>query len=205
MRVSIGEVAQERVVPVRAGAVVGAAAGADPLFGGEHRDRVLHEVHVEGAVIGDMGRSGLVLGTLLGGDEDDAVRAAGAVDGGRGRILEDGHRLDVLRGQGADFTAGDAVDHHERAVAGIEGGRAADLVVGAGVRVGALARDHVQAGHLTREHRHRVVGGAAEEVLAVHLDDGRGNLLLGQGAVADDHDFVQELGVLEEDHLGRNL
>ena len=205
MRVSIGEVAQERVVPVRAGAVIGTAAGTDPLFRGQDRDRILDEVHVERAVIGDMGRTGLILGALLRGDEDDAVRAGRTVDGGGSRILQDGHGLDVLRGQGADVAARDAVDHHERAVAGLQGGGAADLVVGTGVRVGTLARDDVQAGHLTGEHRHRVVGGAAEEVLAVHLDDGRGNLLLGQSTVTDDDHFVQEFRVLFEEDPGRDL
>ena len=205
MRVSIGEVAQERVVPVRTGAVVGAAAGTDPLFRSQDGDRGLHEVRVECAVIGDMGRTGLVLGALLGGHEDDAVRAGRTVDGSGSRILQDGHGLDVLRGEGADVAARHAVDHHERAVAGLQGGGAADLIVGTGVRVGSLAGHDVQAGHLTGEHRHRIVGGAAEEVLAVHLDDGRGNLLLGQGTVADDHDFVEEFGVLEEDDLGRYL
>ena len=203
--VAIGEVAQEGVVPVRTGAVVGTAAGADPLFRRQDLDRSLHEVHVERAVIGDMGRAGLILGALLGGHEDDTVRTGRTVDGSGSRVLQDGHGLDVLRGQGADVAARDAVDHHERAVAGLQGGGAADLVVGTGVRVGALARHDVQAGDLTGEHRHRVVGGAAEEVLAVHLDDGRGNLLLGEGTVADDHDFVEELGVLEEENPGRNL
>ncbi len=203
--VAIGEVSQEGMVPVRAGAIVSAAAGTHPLVGGQDRNGILDEVYVERAVIGDMGRTGLVLGTLLGGHEDDTVRTGRTIDGGGSRILQDGHGLDVLRGQGADVAARDTVDHHERTVAGLQGGGAADLVVGTGVRVGALARHDVQARDLTGEHRHRVVGRAAEEVLAVHLDDGSGNLLLGEGTVTDDHDFVEEFGVLEEDYLGRNL
>ncbi len=152
-----------------------------------------------------MGRTGFVLRALLRGHEDDAVRTGRTVDGGGSRILQDGHGLDVLRGQGADFAARDAVDDHERTVAGLQGGGAADLVVGTGVRVGALARDDVQAGDLTGEHRHGVVRGTAEEVLAVHLDDGRRDLLLGEGTVADDDHLVQELRILGKEDAGRDL
>ena len=133
--------------------------------------------------------AGFILGALSGGDENHTVSTAGTVDGGRCGILQDGHGLDVLGRQAAEFTAGNAVDHHQRSVAGVQGSGATDLKVRAGVRVGTLAGNDVETGHFTREHGHGVVGGAPEEIFAVDLYDGGRQFLLGQGAVAN-HDYV---------------
>ena len=100
--------------------------------------RVLRRHHEE---VGDLGRvvaAGLVVGrgrgtgdgeiavvrhlgllvvlAALGGDQDDAERAAGAVDGGRSGVLENRDRLDVVRvdAVGIGFHA---VDQDQRAAA----------------------------------------------------------------------------------------
>ena len=94
--------------------------------------------------------------SFLGGDDDDAVGCTRTVDGSRRGILEDGHRLDVLRvnhrqGVGSAGVAlvghGHAVDHDKRVVGGGKRGAAADADVGVACGVTSVGRyRHTRAG-----------------------------------------------------------
>ena len=160
--------------------------------------------------LGDAGRLGkgvaavvahpdLSFGTTLGGHEDDAVRSAGAVNGG-GSILQDGNALDVLGVQAGEVTVGDAVHHDERAGVA-EGALTADE--DHGVILARLAGTHVSddAGRLAGQGVGEIGGGDLLEFLAVDGGDGtrEGGLLLD--TVADDDDFIEVLRVLGEDHV----
>ena len=152
-------------------------------------------------------------GALLGRDDDDAVGGAGAVDGGRGGVLQHGVGLDVVgvdRGErvahaGTAVTRdGHAVDDDERVVGGVERGRAADADGGRSARL-AGGRRHEQARDLAGEHLVGGVDGAAVDVVGLDGHDGAGHVALLDGAVADDHDLVQELIVLGEGDGGGHL
>ena len=146
------------------------------------------------------------LGTLLRGDHDDAVGGAGTVDGGRGRVLQDGEALDVFRVDGRERVghAGDAVvghrqavDHVQRRVGGVDGGAAADADGRAGTRHTVTGGDH-DARALAAEEVGRGGDDALVDLIGLDRGDGTGEVALLHGAVADDHDLVQEMGVLCE-------
>ena len=122
----IGEIIQQQLVPVGAGAVVVATAAAAEFIGGEHLGNVLSDVVSEVGIIAHVSLSDFTA-ALLGGDEDYAVSTARTVNCRRCSILEDGHAFDVLRGDIADVASGDAVDDDERLIACLQGGCATDL------------------------------------------------------------------------------
>src|SRR6186713_905872 len=89
-------------------------------------------------------------GALFGGDEDDAAGGAGSVDGGGGRVLQDGEGFyfrGVDEAQGVvvaiDIISaeGQSVDHDEGIVAGVQGGYAADADDRPGARGAAVGYD----------------------------------------------------------------
>ena len=97
----VARVVGGRGVQLRAPAVVGA--------GGGRAVRVLELRHHIGAGEGRGVRVvdvQPVLAALLGGDDDDAVRRVGTVQGRRGRAGEDGDRLDVVLVQGTEHVTG---------------------------------------------------------------------------------------------------
>ena len=167
------------VVGDAAGRILGQVVGvhlADgplhPLRGGEHVDLLLEggdtvgggEVHARFALL-----------ALAGGDDDDAVGTAGAVDGGGSGVLEDFDGGDIIRVEALHVALGHAVDHVERVVAGADGGGTADADLGIGARLGVGDLD-IDTGELALEglfgtgHRAVVDGGV------VHLGDGRGQV-----------------------------
>ena len=101
-------------------------------FGGRNHTRFSLEVDL-----------GLGLGTALGGDEDDTVRAAHTVQGGGGSVLEDAERSDVFRIHEV-HVALHAVHQHERLFVRVlsEGVHTADPEVCACARLTGALHDH---------------------------------------------------------------
>jgi hypothetical protein len=155
----------------------------------------------------------------LGGDDDDAVGALGAVDGARGGTLEDLDVLDVRRIEVRDaidrliLAIGDAaagagqrveaavhcaiahehsVNHIERAGVRIDRRHAAELDLGSAAwraRIGG----HHSTGNLALE---RVLDGwrwRLVQLLATHLRDGIGGVRAGHGRRRACHDLRLEL------------
>ena len=172
--------------------------------------------HVEGgdvllgadaAVVGHLDRAAAA---FLRGDDDDAVGSAGAVDGGRGGVLQHGEALDVVgvdRGEriahaGTAFTGhGHAVDDDERVVVGGKGCGAADADRGAVTGLSGSGHD-MQTGDLAHEGLARRGDRAAVDFVVLDGDDGARHIAFLHGAVADDHDLVEELVVLKEGDMG---
>ena len=138
---------------------------------------------------------GLVVFASLGGHEDDTVCRTSTVDG-CGRILEDGHALDLVTGEAGEFvaTAGDSVDDDERAVVA-EGASAADEH--GGVVLPGLTRAvvHDHAGESAGKTLGKVDGRVLHEGSTRCGGDGAGERELALAAVTDDDGFLEEFGV----------
>ena len=90
---------------------------------------------------------GAALGTLLGGNQDNAVGSAVAVQGGGGGILQDGHRLDIGRVQVSDTAAErNAVNHIQRTGGTVHGTVTTNHDGRAGTRI-AVGAVHLDTGH----------------------------------------------------------
>ena len=160
---------------------------------GRHEVEVV--VEVRGAHVARVGHlGGLVELSALGGDEDDAVGAACAVDGGSGGVLQHVDGGDVLRGHLGDV-ARHAVDEHQRVEAAGEGGDAAQADGAGGIRV-ARALGDVQAGHLALDELGGILDVTDVEVLGLDAGDGRRDVALLHRTVADDHHVGEQLAVL---------
>ena len=164
---------------------------------------------------------------MLGGDEDDAVRALRSIDGrGRG-VLEDLHTDDIGRvdgGEGRDggylsvaeaaeteVTAGiaaalddDTVDDIQRLRIGVDRSLAADAD-GRG-RTGGSGSLHCRdTGGAALEGLVEVGDDGALEVRLLHRDGSAGEVAAFHRTVADDDDFVQELSVFSQRDRERGL
>ena len=173
----------------------GSHAGARVADGGGGVSRILHP---------GVGHVGERI-SALGGDDDDAIGTAGAVDSGGGAVLKHVHGCDFVRRDVVDIADRNAVHDEQGAGAGslVEGGEAADLdvVTGAG-RVGS-GLDDVETRDLALEQSHGVGLDTGIEILALDGSDGSGNLFLFLGTITDDHDLVEEGGVVGKvDGLG---
>ena len=147
------------------------------------------------------GNPALLALALLRGDHDDAVRGAGAVQGGGGRILEDGHGLDVTRGDGVDVTRiGHPVHHVQRRARGVHGADTADVDGTAVTRLAAGVDDLD-----TRAEALEGLGDIGRRNLldVLLLDDRRrsGEGSLGCRTVRHDDGLVEHLGVIHEDDV----
>ena len=143
---------------------------------------------------------GVLLAGALGRDDDDAVRAAGAVQGVGGGVLEDGHRFHVLRVDHVHVLDGHAVHDEQRALPGVDGTETADAD-GRRVAGGAGGGAHLHARHLS------VQGGSdggdlrLGEFVGLHHLRGAREGLLGGGTESHDDGLVQHLGVFLEDDV----
>ena len=143
---------------------------------------------------------GVLLAGALGGDDDHAVRAAGAIQGVGGGVLEDGHRLHVLRVDHVHILDGHAVHDEQGTLPGIDGTETADAD-GRRVARGAGGAGHLHARHLS------VQGGSDGgdlrfgELIGLHHLRGAREGLLGGGTEGDDDGFIQHLGVFLEDDV----
>ena len=200
--------AVEEVLPVGVEGFVLEAHLVGELAGGLAQRDVVRGVHhrvfdgvLEADVVVEAHLRSLAGHALVRRDEDDAVGAAGAVDGGGGGILEDVHALDVARGDvGEGPHERHAVQHDERVVGGGQGAVAADADFHARARTGR-GLGHLHAGHAAVQRAGEVAGGDFAEALAAHRGDGAGHIRLAGRTVADDHDGIQGLGVIGHDDI----
>ena len=154
-------------------------------------------VRVLPAVIGVEGDLDLAGPALLGRHEDDAVGGPGAVNGAGSRVLQDVDGLDVVRGEGGDVAARDAVDDIQRR-AGARRAHPSDRYLVAFARLTGIL-DDVHASRLAlqgAEGIDRIHGG---QFLAGDVDGGTGDEFLALGTVTHHDDLVQDLRVLPED------
>ena len=153
---------------------------------------------------GEIHLRGLVAAALLGGDEDDAVRSAGAVDGGGGGVLEDLHRLDVVRGKVRDgvgtFAHGNAVHDVERVIGRGDGAVAAHADGHARARKTGGLLD-LDTRDLALDEAGSLGNGPEGGILGGNDGHGRGEVLLADGAVADGHDGIQREGFLLDGYV----
>ena len=131
----------------------------------------------------------LVLVALLGGDENGAVLGAVAVEGGRGRALQHGVGLNVIRADvpriGVD---GKAIHHVQRHRV------AANGHVGCPQQLSRGA--HGQARHLAREAGNGVGVAGPNQVFAIHFLHGVANFAgFFRHAQSGNHHFVELLHV----------
>ena len=110
---------------------------------------------------------------FLGGHDEHTVGTSGTVKGGRGRVLQDGHRLDglgrdVVEHRRCDL---DTVKHDQRAGVGSERGYSSNIE---GRAVGSRLTRSL-AGDESRNisgERGREVGGGCREIRRLHRLDG---------------------------------
>ena len=132
--------------------------------------------------------------TALGGYEDDAVGALGAVDGRRGGVLEDAEGLDFVGLDVVDVT-GNSVDEHQRVGPALEGADAADPEFGVvASRLGA-ALDADQTGELAGEVARQVARRGLHQVARPDGGDRADHRLAFLLAVSDHDDLLDLVGV----------
>ena len=200
-------IAVEEVLPIGE-LVVGLVQGIAVLTAHlTHLDVLLARHHriLDGLLEGGVGVEGhlrsLALDTLVGGDEDDTVGAAGTVDGGGGGVLEDVHALDVTRGDvGEGSHERHAVEDDERVVGGGQGTLAADADLHRGTRLG-VRLGHLDTGDAAFEGAGDITGGNRAEVITAHGGDGAGHILAAGRTVTDHDRGFQLLGVIFEDDV----
>ena len=190
------------IVDVPAGVGVGDFVEVVQFRTGHHAEAIVVG-QLADTVLGAGAEGGFAGFTGLGGHEDDAVRSAGAVDGGGCRVFQDGQALDIVRVDGGDGVVrvgevGLVTGHHrntvhdpQRLVAGVDGGCTADTDLRVGTRLAGFGGDG-DAGHLTGQHL--VDGRCRDGGDLVGLDgrDGAG-LRLAAGRTVTDHDHVFQI------------
>ena len=178
----------------------------------------------EHAVIGELRIAGLA---VLGGDEDDTVRALGAVNRRSGRVLEDFHGHDIggidgrQRGDGGNLavseaaetevTAGiaaalddHAVDDVQRFRVGVDGRLTADADGRGGTRrTGGLHRGNT--GGAALQGLVQVGDDGPLEVFFLHGYGRAGEVAPLHGTVTHDDDFVEEFGVFFQEDIDAGL
>ena len=156
---------------------------------------------------------GMALGTLLRGDDDNAVGSTGTVDGGRGGVLEDGEGLDVFRVDGGQRIAhagdavignGQAVNDVERVVGRVQGCTATDTDRCAGARHTGTGSDD-DTGALAAEEVSRGRDDTLVDLVGLDRCDGTRKVTLLDGTVTDHDDVIEILGVALEREGCRNL
>ena len=174
-----------------------------------HVDGLVLLAHGDVAVVGHLG---LHAGTaLLGGDDNDTVRTAAAIDG-RGRsVLEHSETFDVGRVDhreriGKSLHAAvvhrQSINDDERVVGGVERRTATDADAGTGTGATAVGRD-VHTGNLALNH----VLGIDHNALVLFVGlDGRhrtGHVAFLRHAITDDHSLTEGVVNLFEHDVQR--
>ncbi len=209
------------VVPVGIVIAEECALGVGAL-GGDGIDKLVaaHHVHHAGARLQAVGRREghlrFAAATLLGRDDDDAVRGARTIYSRRRGILEHRHALDVvgvdqteeIAGIARDATALQwyAVEHDQRVVAGIERGTATDADGGTGCGRSAVGHD-LHTGDLTVDQLFGRGDQALVKVLRLDRRDRSREVAAACGTVTDDHHLIEVLLLrLQLDgHVGRHI
>ena len=143
--------------------------------------------------LGVEGHHGLADLTLLGGDHDHTVGATGAVQGVGSRILEDGHGLDIARGDVVHVAVvRHTVDDDERILTCVDGGDTTHADGSVGTR-SAAGGDQLDTSHLAGES----VRGAG--------DLRKGKLLIVEHLGGTGKGFLRGLTEGHDDGLGKHL
>ena len=137
----------------------------------------------------------LALFGLFGRNQDNAVGAAGAVDGRRGRVFQHVDRLDVPGvDRGQRFVVGNAVEDDQRVVAGI-------------ARAGAAYADrtpvHPNPGD-AGQRRGDVVGRNTLDTVCRDRADGTCDVLAFHRGIARHDDIFQTNHILRQDYVHRS-
>ena len=158
-------------------------------------DHLRHVFHLREGVVGDRRFAGF---GRFGGDDDDAVGAACAVDGCRGGVLQHVDRLDVVDRNVGDALHGESIDDIERRIVLRDGPSSAHayLYICVGRSVG---RGDLYAGHASGEGLGHVRNGRIREDPARNGGYGAREIAFGHRAVADDHDLIHRNDILFED------
>ena len=146
---------------------------------------------------------GLAALTLLGGDHDHTVCSTGTVQRGGGRILQDGHRLDIGGVDGVQRTVVRHTIHNIQRVGHTgHGGDTTDLDAGVTARVTFVVHDLDTGGHTLQGLDET---GTGNLVQLLSLDDtGRTGEAGFLGSTIRDNDgFIQGKRVVEDDVEGR--
>ena len=153
---------------------------------GHRRDifqaRIGVERHFDAVLLGAFGR-----------DHDDAVGAAGAVDGCRGGVFQYVDRLDVRRRNVGNRRDGESIHDVERRTALCDRVAPADVHRHFGVG-SAVGGEHLHAGQFTRNGFGDVVDGRADDVFGRDRRHGSREVGAAHGSIAD-HDYLVDGGV----------
>ena len=204
LRAQVGGRIGAGALEVHAGAVLGAVAQGlvhhlDKLIGAQQLvGRESSRSHAEAALIRDVG---VILGTLAGGDDDDAVCTAGTVQGTGRCILEHRHALDI---GGVDAAEGTVVGNAVHYVQGrIGGADRADTAHGDGGILTGLAATRGDGN--ARDAAFQAFGhgthGAFAQVGALHYGRRAGEGLLLGRTVGHHHGVVQFQGLFVQDYV----
>ena len=152
--------------------------------------------------VGGVSHLGLALLGFLRGDEHDAVRGTGSVDGRCGGVLQDRDGLDIVRVEHRRVAL-DTVDEDQGAAA-VDGTGTTDVEVGgaSGLTVG---QGDVEVGDGAFQHLGDVGGGASFEHFAGDLLDGTGQVDLLGRTVTDHDGLVQDGGIIFQGHADDGL
>ena len=192
-----GRIIGQFLIPVGIGAVVLAQAVLDILARREQLGVLADGLERELARI--VGRHAALLGAF-GRNEDHTAGGTRTVDRTRRSILQHVDRLDVLLVDRPHVTARDAVDNHERALAGIDRRDAAQLEIIAAVGAGA-ARDGKSRNLALERRGDGRTSHAGRQVIALDRGDGRSHRLLFHRTVTDHHDVLEYLAVVFHDDV----
>ena len=151
--------------------------------------------------------AGAVAAGLVGGDEDDAVRTAGTVDGRCARILQDLHGDDVLRidlGQVAGVAEREAVHDQERGVGTVHGGITSHAHDGRRARFLGVVGD-LDTRHAALHEGFDGIGGLGGQVFGRQGGHRTGEVALLHAAVTDGDRLLQHDGRFVQDHVDEGL
>ena len=147
-----------------------------------------------------IGYAGLALTATLGRDEDYPEGSTRAVDRAGGGILQDGDVLDIV-GRESVHIALRAVDQDERASVGARADGTCTTDVDAQLavqRTPAITYGEVEARDHPLQCLTDILHGASCQRLGVELRDGSREVDTLLRTIADDDDFLSDLGVLAE-------
>ena len=134
--------------------------------------------------------------TTLRRDEDDAVGTLRTVDGRRGCVLQNVHRLDVAGRNIQRRAILHTVDNHQRVVVGQKRTVTTHLHAHTGTGLTTAAQLQVNARNLGLHGRQGVGTSNLRQVVGFHARNSTRQVLLLQCAVTHDNHFVQSQSVL---------
>ena len=133
---------------------------------------------------------------FAGGDHHHAVTGLSTVDGGGGTVLQDLHRLDVVRVDAGDGT-GESTVHHIQRVGVVVGGNTADTDSRRGTRAGGRS-EGLHTGGLALQGGLRRGDRTVGDIFRFDLGDSAGDVGFLLDTVTHDDGFLEHFGVGEQ-------